>query len=70
VAGGYRNTKACATERIAAEPALAKRLRNAGLLLRPIGTPAGFAATLAEQRARWATLARLRHRPAADSRKR
>jgi tripartite-type tricarboxylate transporter receptor subunit TctC len=43
---------------IVAEPALAERLRGAGLLVRAGGTPASFAAMLAEQRERWATLAR------------
>jgi tripartite-type tricarboxylate transporter receptor subunit TctC len=42
---------------VVAEPALAERLRGAGLLVRADGTPAGFAATLAEQRERWAALA-------------
>ena len=41
-----------------AEPGLAERLRGAGLLVRAGGTPEGFAATLAEQRERWAALAR------------
>jgi tripartite-type tricarboxylate transporter receptor subunit TctC len=40
-----------------AEPELAERLRSAGLLVRPAGTPEGFAATLVEQRGRWAALA-------------
>ncbi|MBV1800414.1 tripartite tricarboxylate transporter substrate binding protein [Siccirubricoccus sp. G192] len=41
-----------------AEPALAERLRAAGLLVRAGGTPERFAATLAEQREHWAALAR------------
>ena len=43
---------------IVAEPALAARLASSGLVVRPGGTPAGFAALLAEQRAHWSALAR------------
>ncbi len=43
---------------VMAEPALAERLRNAGLAVRPGATPERFAALLAEQRGRWAALAR------------
>ena len=42
---------------VLADGALAERLRAAGLLLRPGATTQGFAATLVEQRARWASLA-------------
>jgi tripartite-type tricarboxylate transporter receptor subunit TctC len=42
---------------VVAEPALAERLGNAGVKLRRGGTPERFAALLAEQRDRWATLA-------------
>jgi tripartite-type tricarboxylate transporter receptor subunit TctC len=42
---------------VVADPALAERLRAAGLLVRRGGTPEGFAATLAEQRGRWSRLA-------------
>jgi tripartite-type tricarboxylate transporter receptor subunit TctC len=42
---------------VLADGALPERLRAAGLLLRPGATTQGFAATLVEQRARWASLA-------------
>ncbi|MBC4018275.1 Bug family tripartite tricarboxylate transporter substrate binding protein [Siccirubricoccus deserti] len=45
---------------VAADPAVAERLRGAGLEVRgEARTPAAYAATLAAQRARWADLARL-----------
>jgi tripartite-type tricarboxylate transporter receptor subunit TctC len=62
---GWRGMPDELRERIAAEaaavladPVLAERLRSAGMLVRRGGTPTAFAATLAEQRGRWAALAR------------
>jgi tripartite-type tricarboxylate transporter receptor subunit TctC len=55
---GLRARIAAEASAAVAEPALAERLRGAGLLVRAGGTPASFAATLAEQRNRWAALAR------------
>ena len=46
-----------ASEAVAVAAAQAERLRSAGLVLRPDGTPMRFAALLDEQRARWAGLA-------------
>jgi tripartite-type tricarboxylate transporter receptor subunit TctC len=61
---GWRGMPDVLRDRIAAEaaavvadPALAERLSSAGLMVRRGGTPATFAATLAEQRGRWAALA-------------
>ncbi|MCW8086215.1 Bug family tripartite tricarboxylate transporter substrate binding protein [Sabulicella glaciei] len=62
---GWKDMPDALRERIAGEAAailadhlLAERLRGVGLQLRSGGTPAAFAALLAEQRERWAGLAR------------
>jgi tripartite-type tricarboxylate transporter receptor subunit TctC len=61
---GWKGMPMALRERIAgeaatvvAEPAVAERLRQAGRLVRRGGTPASFAAVLAEQRQHWAALA-------------
>lgn len=56
--GALRARVAAEAAAAVAEPGLAERLQSAGLLVRAAGTPDGFAATLAEQRERWAALAR------------
>ncbi|WP_207537719.1 Bug family tripartite tricarboxylate transporter substrate binding protein [Sabulicella rubraurantiaca] len=62
---GWKDMPEALRERIAneansvlADTLLAERLRGMGLLARSGGTPASFAALLAEQRERWAGLAR------------